>query len=96
MLAQRVEQALPLPHAVHLPALAVDGQRQAHRYCLPGPHERPPREDAERVVSVAGGPAHVVDRPRGTLDELAEPVQCRSLESARGSTTGRARRARRR
>ena len=32
MLAQRVEQALPLPHAVHLPALAVDGQRQAHRY----------------------------------------------------------------
>ena len=32
MLAQRVEQALALPHAVHLAALAVDGQRQAHRY----------------------------------------------------------------
>ena len=28
-------------------------------------------------MPVAGGAAHVVDRPRGPLDELAEAVQCR-------------------
>ena len=32
MLAQGVEQALPLPYPVDLPMLAVDRQRQAHRY----------------------------------------------------------------
>src|SRR5262249_36643688 len=31
VVAQRAQQALPLPHAADLPALAVDGEAQAHR-----------------------------------------------------------------
>ena len=66
--AQRREQALARP-GVGLAPLAVDGER---RPSCEAPLERARREDAERMATVGGRAANVVDRARRLGDRLGK------------------------